>query len=66
MVRARPAPLPAELPDAGTARRRARTGVCLLGALLVLPFTVGGGIRTLDHIALSVGGRVEAGWATAV
>ncbi|MFE7765940.1 hypothetical protein [Streptomyces sp. NPDC057438] len=40
-MRARPAPLPAELPDAGTTRRRARTGVCLLGALLVLPFTVG-------------------------
>ncbi|GAB2945122.1 hypothetical protein [Streptomyces heilongjiangensis] len=33
--------MPAEPPDAGTARRRARTGVCLLGALLVLPFTVG-------------------------
>ncbi|GCB43923.1 hypothetical protein [Streptomyces sp. NL15-2K] len=41
MARARPASLPAELPDAGTARRRARTGVCLLGALLVLPFAVG-------------------------
>ncbi|MEU1573439.1 hypothetical protein ABZ519_20220 [Streptomyces collinus] len=42
MARARPAtPLPAELPDAVTVRRRARTGVCLLGALLMLPFTLG-------------------------
>lgn len=41
MTRTRPAPLPAELPDAATGRRRARTGVCLLGALLVLPFAVG-------------------------
>lgn len=41
MSRARPAPLPAELPDAGTVRRRARTGVCLLATLPVLPFIVG-------------------------
>ncbi|MFM9582581.1 hypothetical protein [Streptomyces caniscabiei] len=38
---ARTAPLPADLPDVGKVRRRARTGMCLLGALLVLPFAVG-------------------------
>ncbi|MGW3652074.1 hypothetical protein [Streptomyces sp. NPDC000878] len=41
MERPRPAPLRPEPPDAGTARRRARTGTCLLMALLVLPFAVG-------------------------
>ncbi|WP_328360210.1 hypothetical protein OG800_24185 [Streptomyces sp. NBC_00445] len=42
MPRTRPAPLSRELPDAGTMRRRARAGMCVVAALLVVPFAVGG------------------------
>ncbi|MFG2523503.1 hypothetical protein [Streptomyces sp. NPDC048527] len=41
MPRTRPAPLPRELPDVGTVRRRARAGASLAVGLLVLPFSAG-------------------------
>ncbi|WP_216825624.1 hypothetical protein [Streptomyces sp. P3] len=55
MPRIRPAPLPRELPDAGTARRRARAGTGLVVALLVLPFAVGGMVRSGAAVGLVTG-----------
>ncbi|MEU0118842.1 hypothetical protein ABZ137_35500 [Streptomyces bobili] len=42
MPRTRPAPLPRELPDVGTVRRRARAGAGLAAGLLMLPFAAAG------------------------
>ncbi|MFK4106452.1 hypothetical protein ACI2L1_41670 [Streptomyces sp. NPDC019531] len=39
-------PLPRELPDTSTTRRRARAGLGLVVAMLVLPFTVGALVRS--------------------
>ncbi|WP_405609732.1 hypothetical protein [Streptomyces sp. NBC_00076] len=52
MPRTRPAPLPRELPDVGTVRRRARMGTGLVVALLVLPFAVGGMVRSGAAVGL--------------
>ncbi|WP_329444544.1 hypothetical protein [Streptomyces canus] len=56
MPRTRPAPQSRELPDVGTVRRRARMGtglvVALLVALLVLPFAVGGIVRSGAAVGL--------------
>lgn len=41
MPRTRPAPLPRELPDVGTVRRRAHAGAGLAVGLLALPFAAG-------------------------
>lgn len=41
MPRIRPVPLPRELPDVGTVRRRAHAGAGLAVGLLVLPFAAG-------------------------
>jgi len=40
MARTRATPLPSQVPAPSAARRRARAGLCLLGALFVLPFAV--------------------------
>lgn len=55
MPRTRPAPLPRELPDVGTVRRRARMGTGLVVALLVLPFAVGGMVRSGAAVGLVTG-----------
>lgn len=40
MTRTRATPLPSQVPAPSAARRRARAGLCLLGALFLLPFAV--------------------------
>ncbi|WP_405515247.1 hypothetical protein [Streptomyces canus] len=55
MPRTRPAPLPRELPDVGTVRRRARKGTGLVVALLGLPFAVGGMVRSGAAVGLVTG-----------
>jgi hypothetical protein len=48
-------PLPRELPDTGTTRRRARVGLGLVVAMLVLPFAVGVMVRSGTMLGLVTG-----------
>lgn len=48
-------PLPRELPDTSTTRRRARAGLSLVVAMLVLPFAVGALVRSGTMLGLVTG-----------